>query len=152
MDASKSSKPCVDAHGAVRILVTFRNRGEAVQNLELFSRAWDECVELQQSPKQEWIGRSLLSLQQLDRYEIAAVQGSDVVGAVLLAEDKWDVHVGPCVSVFSQYVLPEYRERGISSKLMREAIKLARAIGVSTLAFTHRKAPWVYTTRYWRIK
>ena len=126
----------------------FRLHGEPVQNFEFFSRAWDECAELQCTPKQDWIGRNLLSLQALDRYEIAIVRQGEFIGGLILAEDFWDVHVGPCMSVFAQYVLPEYRNTGVSAACMRAALRIARKAGAPTLAFTHRKGPWRYETVY----
>jgi len=101
---------------------------------------------------QEWIGRSLLMLQGLDRYEIGVLTPDGIpVGGLVLARDEWDAHVGSCMSVFAQYVIPEYRNKGVSVMLMREALKLTRASGESTLAFTHRKGPWRYETIYRRV-
>lgn len=136
----------------IRVVVSPRRKGEAVQSLELFTRAWDECAELQQSSKDEWVGRALLSLQGLDRTELAAFYGTEFAGGLTLAPDPWDVHVGPCLSVFAQYILPEYRLKGISPRLMREAMRIAKQSGASTLAFTHRQGPWRYETLYRRIK
>ena len=133
-------------------LVTFhRLQDEPVQNVELFERAWDECIELQVQSKDCWVGKALLALSALDRYEVAVMHGTHVVGAVVVAPDQWDAHVGPCMSVFAQYVLPEYRNAGVSLALMREAVRITRASGVHVLAFTHRKAPWRYETIYRRV-
>ena len=134
--------------GLIHVAVFPRKRGEAVQSLELFTCAYDECVELQQQSKDEWIGRALLSLQEMDRFELAAIHGARTVGGIVLAHDPWDVHVGPCMSVFAQYVLPEYRNQGISPRLMREVLRIAKGSGVSTLAYTHREGPWRYSTLY----
>lgn len=98
------------------------------------------------------MGRALLALQEMDRYEIAAFIDGEVVGALVLAFDPWDVHVGPCMSVFAQYVLPEHRLSGVSPRLMREALRIAKRVGVSTLAYTHRVGPWRYETSYRSIK
>lgn len=87
---------------SLSVLVTFRNPGEPVQNLDMFTRAWDECTELQVTTKDEWIGRSLLSLQGLGRFEIGVHNGDKIVGGICLAHDTWDAHVGPCMSVFAQ--------------------------------------------------
>lgn len=140
----------MDSQSGLKLLTTFRNGGEAVQNLQLFSRAWDECVELQSTSRQDWIGRTLLSLQRLDRYEVAAHNGEFTVGGIILAQDL-DVHVGPCISVFAQYVLPEFRLQGVSPRLMREAVRLARMGGSPVLAYTHREGPWRYQTVYRRL-
>lgn len=137
---------------SVSVLIASRRPGEPVQNLDMFTRAWDECTELQVTTKQEWVGRALLSLQGLDRTEIGVIVNGQTVGGICLAADPWDVHVGPCVSVFAQYVLPEFRLQGVSARMMRAAIRVARDSGANVLAFTHRKGPWRYETLYRRIK
>lgn len=134
-------------------LVTFhRLPDDPVQNVELFECAWGECIELQVQDKATWLGQVLVAMGSIERYEIAVVHKDRVVGAVVLAADPWDAHVGTCFSVFAQYVLPQYRNVGISRKLMREALLIARRGGAGVLAFTHRKAPWRYETIYRRIK
>lgn len=138
-------------NASMHILTTYRNPLEPVQNLNLFTRAWDECVELQTTSKEEWIGRSLLSLQGIGRYEIGVLNGSDVVGGIVVAHDPWDAHVGECYSVFAQYILPEFRLMGASRRLMRAAMTVARTAGARTFAFTHRKGPWRYETIYRRL-
>lgn len=129
----------------------YRHPGEAVQNLSMFARAWDECVELQSNPREVWIGHSLVNLQNLARWEIGVFDDDKIMGGILLAEMPWDAHVGPCLAVFAQYVLPEYRLRGVSPRLMRESIRIARKAGAPTLSFTHRKGPWRYDTLYRRL-
>jgi GNAT superfamily N-acetyltransferase len=125
--------------------------GEAVQNVTLFERAWHECEELQVRSRLVWVGSAILGLSQLERFEVAVMLDGEPIGAAVLARDPWDVHVGPCMSVFAQYVLPEYRNRGLSLALMRECIRTAREHGAGVLAYTHRTAPWRYETTYRRI-
>lgn len=136
----------------IRVLASTRRKGEPVQNLEFFTQAYEECVELQQQSKSEWVGRSILSLQEMDRVELAAFADESFAGGLVLAHDPWDVHVGPCMSVFAQYVLPEHRLKGISPRLMRTAFRIAKDSGMSTLAYTHRLGPWRYETTYRSIK
>lgn len=142
----------MDSNPLPQIVIRSLHRGEPVSNLDMFTSAWDECVELQVTPKQEWIGRSLLALQSMDRHEILMFHGSRNTGGLVLAHDPWDVHVGPCLSVFAQYVHPEYRNAGVSPMLMREAVRIAKRGGYGVMAFTHRKGAWCYETLYRRIK
>lgn len=134
-----------------RTFKSYRLPDQPIQNLELFAQAWHECAELQCSALDEWIGRSLLSLQQLERFEIGVYADGKTIGGLILAPDPWDPHVGPCMSVFAQYVLPEYRNSGVSLRCMREAIRTCREAGHTVLAYTHRTAPWRYETTYRRI-
>lgn len=134
-----------------RLVETFRLPGDPVQNVDLFSRSWDECVELQEQPKEIWIGQSLIAFQQMKRWELAFFIAQNFAGAIILAHDM-DCHVGKCMSVCSQYVKPEYRNLGISQKLMRAGIRIARSEGARVLAFTHRQGPWRYSTIYHKLK
>jgi len=129
-----------------------RLSGEPVQNISMFERAWDECVELQVQSKEVWIGQVLIAIQSLDRCEIGVFAGSTTVGGMVVASDPWDSHVGPCMSVVTQYVLPEYRNSGVSRQFMRKALDIAKTSGARVLAFTHRKAPWRYETIYRSIR
>lgn len=127
--------------------------GTPLRNYAMFERAWHEFPELQVRPKDEWIGRSIASLAALQRWEIGAFNDAgETIGGIVLAEDPWDCHVGPCVSVFAQYVVPEYRDGQVSQRMMREALRLARSLHFPVLAFTHRRGPWRYETIYHRIK
>lgn len=134
------------------LTVSQRRAGEPVQSLDLFTRAWDECEELQVTTKNVWVGRALLALQDLDRYEVIMLGERSEIGGLVLAVDPWDVHVGPCVSVFANYVLPEHRGTQVGAACMRAAIRIAKQIRMPVLAYTHRKGPWRYETIYRRIK
>lgn len=135
----------------LRFIVTTRAYGQAVQAPELFYRAWDECIELHVMDKYEWVGTTLSTLACIkDRYEIGMHNGDVTVGGIILAPDL-DIHVGQCLSVFAQYVMPEYRNRGISLRCMRLAEQIAKDMGFPVLAYTHRLGDWRYETIYKRI-
>lgn len=132
------------------LLTSYRAAGQAVQGIHLFHQAWDECVELQCQPKGVWCKTILAELSALDRYEIGVALGGIPVGGVFLTHDD-DWHVGPCLTVAFQYVLPEYRNTGVSRQCMRYAISLAKELGYTVLAYSHRSGPWRYETIYRRI-
>lgn len=143
----------MDYQNEIIIKTLYRHQNEPVQNLKLFECAWDEFPELQTTDKITWTGNSLLMMQGLDRYEVGVFTPTgDVVGAAIIAPDIWDAHVGPCISVFAQYILPEFRNRGISLKLMREAIRITKESNYTVLAFTHRVGDYRYETVYKEIK
>lgn len=135
---------------AYRTTTFHRLPGEPVQNVTLFQRAWEECEELQVQSEEVWVGSALLSLAALERYEVGILTDAGPIGAAVLASDPWDAHVGPCMSVFAQYVLPEFRNTGASLALMRECLAIARDSHAGVLAYTHRVAPWRYQTIYRR--
>lgn len=91
------------------------------------------------------------SIRSVDRLELVASTDSGYqVGIMVLAEDE-DMHVGRCLSVQWQYVLPEYRNAGIAHRFMRTAIQLARQEGYPVLAYSHRVGPGEYSIKYRRI-
>lgn len=119
-------------------------------NLHLYSIAWDECIELQVSDKQTWFEWLVQCMYQSDRWEITVEQDGFAIGGLILSPDR-DVHVGKCMAVGSQYVVPEHRNKGVSIRLMREAVRIARREGYSMLAYTHRVGDWRYKTIYRKI-
>jgi len=133
------------------VLTLWRTTGLPVQNYSLFQRAWDECIELQLQDKETWASRAVLALQSLDRWEIGVFNGCTIVGAVCVARDTTDPHVGECLSVFAQYVVPEHRNKGVSLRLMRAAVAIAKVNGYKCLAYTHRLGDWRYETVYRKI-
>ena len=121
--------------------------GKGVPDITLFTRAWDECSELQVQPKENWVADSIEYLESLTLYRLVIRDGGSVVGGLLLVEDD-DVHVGRCLSVAYHYVLPEYRNKYLGFKLLKLALAIARNNNFKVLAYTHRVAPWTYITRY----
>lgn len=91
-------------------------------------------------------------LESVDRWEIGLwdTHNHFSVGGLVLAYDS-DIHVGDCMSVISQYVLPEYRNQRISTQCMREAVRIAVMQRFNVLAYTHRLGDWRYETIYKRI-
>lgn len=148
---SSSSFDLVSVHGDFNFICTYREALEAVQAPELFERAWSEFIELQVVDKETWVSSALHRLTLFDwRYEIGMHNGVHTVGGIVLAPDE-DIHVGPCLSVFAQYVMPEYRNRGVSLRCMRLAERAAIQLGYTTLAYTHRMGDWRYQTIYRRL-
>lgn len=135
----------------MRFIHTTRKAGEAVQAPELFRTAWDEFIELQVMDKQTWLQHTLGTLACLDRYELGLHNGDHTVGGVILARDN-DIHIGDCLAVVAQYVMPDYRNTGVSMRCMRECCRIAKALGHTHLAYTHRIKDWQYATIYKELK
>jgi len=125
--------------------------GESCLAPELFPVAWEECIESHGMNKEAWTTSALNMIENVPRYEMGFYVDGKPVGGITLTIDH-DPHVGECLCVMSQYVLPEYRNNGISLRCMRECIKLAKRLGHDMLAYTHRQRDWVYTTTYRKIK
>lgn len=116
-----------------------------------FSTAWDECIELQCNPKAEWMGIAISSLQEHPRVFIGVLGDTELLGGLYLLREENDPHVGACMSIAFQYVLPEYRNLGVSRRLITRALQLTRKNNCSVLAYTHRKGDWKYETVYRRV-
>lgn len=135
----------------MRLAYKFYFAGEKCTNLHLYSKAWDECIELQGLNKHDWLRHYTSILESVDRWEVGIFDAHDLaVGGLVLAHDS-DIHVGDCMSVISQYVLPEYRNRAVSLRCMRVALDITSDEGCKVLAYTHRKGDWRYETIYRRI-
>ena len=124
---------------------------EPSKNSELYSMAWDEFIELQVMDKETWLQNLHNTIEACPRWEVSASIDGKVVGGIILTNDD-DVHVGPCLSVVAQYVLPEYRHRSISLHCMRIAMRTAKAFNHKVLAYSHRLGDWRYETIYRRVK
>lgn len=151
MGNSRFSSSSVPERNNYKFFTSYREAGEAVQSYELFSTAWDECVELQVQAKENWAQQVLSTLQVQDRWEIGVFADGKVIGGIVVVSEI-DPHVGRCMSVIAQYVMPEYRCTGVSVRCMRKAMELARESGYPVLAFTHRIADWKYSTIYRRVR
>lgn len=117
---------------------------------ELHRVAYAECVELRVQSYDKWHSSYIASWESVDRYSISAYDGVRLIGRLILVK-CYDIHVGDCMAVHTQYVLPQYRNSGITRRLLRTACALTREHGLSVLSYTHRKSDWVYHTTYRRI-
>lgn len=124
--------------------------GRGFPDRNLFEVAWEECSELQIQPKIDWVDNSLEYLFNVDLYRFTVYDGDKIVGGLLLCDDL-DLHVGRCLSVTFQYVLPEYRNKMLGFKLMKLALDLSLNLNYRVMAYTHRLGPWTYVTKYREI-
>jgi len=82
---------------------------------------------------------------------LGVTNGSELLGGLYLVIDNADPHVGRCMTVAFQYVLPEYRNAGVSRMMMVRAIELTKEYNCAVLAYTHRLGDWRYETVYKRV-
>lgn len=135
----------------IECAVSFREAGqEPTGDSSLYWHAWGEFIELQVMDREAWVEHHTALLTSLPRYEFTLTDGGTLVGGLILVHDH-DVHVGECMSVLANYVLPEYRSRVLGSRLFRAALNLTRDTGCSVLAFTHRVKDWQYITNYRKL-
>lgn len=129
---------------------TERKVGEACDGFTIYDAAWCECKELQLSDRYGWVAHTMRCISQADRVEVGARLDGVLVGGVILYKD-YDPHVGDCMYVVFQYVMPEYRNRGIALKLFKMALEETRRQGLPVLAYTHRLRDWEYKTTYRKL-
>ena len=124
--------------------------GEVCDGFTLYDRAWREFEELQMSDRYGWVAHTMRCIKAADRVEVGARVDGALVGGVVL-HSEYDPHVGHCLYVVFQYVLPEYRNKGIALKLFKMALEETRRQGLPVLAYTHRLCDWKYITTYRRV-
>lgn len=115
---------------------------------ELFSEAWDECIELQCNPKLAWMNTVMQGITHSDRTEIKIYEGNEILGGAVFALEPCDPHVGRCMYIVFQYVRRKYRNQGISKSIYKELLLEAKRYDCTTIAFTHREGDWKYLTTY----
>lgn len=135
----------------MNIQCSYKEGGEVHTLPELYSSAWDECIESHIMDKTAWTERAVQSVQDVARYELTAEIGGRVVGAMVIALEGNDPHVGECATVMYNYVLPEYRNIGIAKHFLRAAVALTKSAGMPVLAYTHRVGAGKYLTTYRNI-
>ena len=125
-----------------------RNRDEPTLMPIFGERAWDECAELQVQDKYVWLSKLINSLMNYERYEITVADKGKYLGGCILLHEYADPHVGECMTLLTQYVLPEFRHLGVSRILMRHARRKTKEENCKVLAYSHRIRPFVYETIY----
>lgn len=107
-----------------------------------------EFKELRQSTDyREDILRIAGSLAEFDRTEIVYYDGDKVVGGATIVLDD-DQHVGVCLSLQWQYVLPAYRGKNLGAKFIRELKRQAQWAGIGNICYTHRTGIGRYEVVY----
>lgn len=130
---------------------TFLAAGEETHVPSLHQRAVAEF------PEFTWNGseaaallRTLDATRDHECIEVVAWEADVPVGMIVLVLDN-DMHVGRCLSVLWNYVLPEARSYGIQRQFIREALAVARQVNAPVLAYTHRRDVGRYELKYRRV-
>lgn len=104
-----------------------------------------------QEDKTTAMQRILNSAIKQDRIELAVFDNSRIVGFCCLAED-YDIHVGRCLTVMWDYVVPSHRGGTVGQRMLRAAMQIAGQHGFAVLCYTHRTAPGIYQVKYIRLE
>ncbi len=121
--------------------------------LPLFLEGYREYLCLDQEVMEEtaWLTSTLALLHGMPRYELEFWNGDSLVGGAMIAVTI-DFHVGPCVSVLTQYARPNFRgSAGMGTRVIKYAKRLARENGVRFICFSQQQEPGVQLLRYRRI-
>ena len=134
------------------IRVTHRAEGEPTDGRLIAQDAVMVFPEMRwQSSTEDAIERIVRSIEENDRIEITATsQEGQVIGFACVVHDE-DDHVGPCLGVQWNFVLPESRG-SVGIRMWREIRKLAAGLPYEVLAYTHRVGPAAYLIRYMRLR
>ena len=136
----------------MRVLHLIGAAGERAHTASLALPAVLEFPELRQSEDyRDDVHRVVSSLSEFDRSEIVAIDNGTVVGGAVIVLDD-DQHVGPCLSLQWQYVLPAYRAKRLGHHFVRELLRQAGWAGIRNVSYTHRVGVGKYTLTYREVK
>jgi GNAT superfamily N-acetyltransferase len=111
---------------------------------------YSELQELREGGTLEQVtARILATIEPMKRTELLAVVDGQLVGFACVAEDD-DMHVGRCLTLQWQYVVPEHRGK-IGSEFLRWLARFARCQGFQFIAYSHRVSARHYAIKYRRI-
>lgn len=136
----------------LRLEILWKKGGDAMHPDSLFEDAWENHIECQGIGKLNWATSQREYITDMDRFELLAFDGDKLVGAMVLAFDEDEVHVGRCCYVAFAYMLPAYRGGNAGAWFYRTALRITKNCGYPVLAYTHRVRDWEYLVRYIRIK
>jgi GNAT superfamily N-acetyltransferase len=136
----------------MRTLILNGSAGERAHTAVLAVPAVLEFPELRQSQDyRDDVHRVVSSLSEFDRVEIVCIDDGKVIGGAVIVLDD-DQHVGHCLSLQWQYVLPEYRCKRIGHLFVRELLRQAGWAGIKNVCYTHRVGVGKYTLTYREVK
>ena len=129
-----------------------RQAGDPTMGEWILPTVLDDIEELTwQDDRQAAAQRILQSVVDEDRIEILVVEDGLPIGFCALAEDH-DIHVGRCLTVMWDYVVPSHRGGTVGQRMLRVAMQRARQYGFAVLSYTHRTGPGVYRVKYIRLE
>jgi GNAT superfamily N-acetyltransferase len=137
---------------SIRVENTIRYAGQSARIAVLALPSIREFKELRQNKDiREDVHRIASSLAEFDRTEIVIYDGNAVVGGATIVLDD-DQHVGPCLSLQWQYVLPAYRRLHLGRHFVRELLRQAGWAGIRNVSYSHRTGEGQYTITYREVE
>jgi len=135
----------------MNLSVVYLSSGDATNVVQLLPEALAETPELGWGGTfDEIASRVCTDTEQHARVELVAHDLSGrLVGCAVLVPDE-DLHVGRCLSVMWNYVLPTNRG-AIGRQFMRLAVRVAKHWELPVLAYTHRIGLGRYAVTYRRL-
>lgn len=132
------------------ITLNWRRAGDLCLGAEMIDRVYAELPEFSAGGSLEEVRiRMLEATEQLDRCELLAMHGAQVIGFACIVEDD-DMHAGRCLSLQWQYVVPEHRGK-VGALFLRQLVKLGKSLGFKLVAYSHRVSQHHYAIKYRRI-
>jgi len=130
--------------------VVQRTPGQPCLGASLIPAGYAEFPEFREGGTLEQVTSRLReAMESLDRYELVVSERGAVVGYACAALDE-DLHVGLCLTLQWQYVLPEYRG-AVGREFVRWLLRKARSSGLKHVAYSHRINQGHYAIKYRRI-
>lgn len=121
--------------------------GDLCLGAGIIPAVYAELPEFRDGGTLEHVSRRMLAATEgLERFELLAVIGGELIGFACVVEDD-DMHVGHCLTLQWQYVVPEHRGR-IGGQFLRWLAKAGRDMGFQFIAYSHRISSRHYAIKY----
>ena len=125
--------------------------GDLCLGASLIPVGYAECAEFSDSGTLDQVTRRITGqIEELNRIELLAVIDGVLVGYACAAVEE-DMHVGLCLSLQWQYVVPEHRGK-IGGEFLRWLVRVGRDMGFRYVAYSHRVSARHYAIKYRRVR
>ncbi len=124
--------------------------GDYCLGASIIPAVYNDLPEFREGGALEDVARRMLEATEgLSRCELLAVLDGQLIGFACVVEDE-DMHVGRCLTLQWQYVVPEHRGK-IGGEFLRWLVKTGRNLGFPFVAYSHRVNNRHYAIKYRRV-
>jgi GNAT superfamily N-acetyltransferase len=124
--------------------------GDYCLGASIIPAVYYDLPEIRESGALEDVARRILEATEGNsRCELLAVLDGQLIGFACVVEEE-DMHVGRCLTLQWQYVVPEHRGK-IGGEFLRWLVKTGRKLGFAFVAYSHRVNNRHYAIKYRRV-
>lgn len=120
-------------------IVTLSNPNGGIREADdeaFYRRVWKEFPLCHALPYELWVKNLHEFYEDCPNIEYRIYDSDVLVGHAVIAPTD-DIHVGECMSLWHQFMLPEYRNSGVWKDVFMRAKEVTKLQGYSYLVWTH---------------